>query len=226
MSPQQNVLLIVAGRHAMEKVGDAMLKWNLPIVAAMLLAGCSPQPNPAVPALPISENDDVTEVTVRVMDLQGVRMLIESYRGKVVVVDYWSTDCPPCIRELPGLVELSKTYPDNQLRCMTVSLDYVGIVDTPPESYKPKVLGILQPLGAKFDNILCSIESEKALQLLDLAAPPAVDVYDQQGRLAKRFDNSSATNENEAFTYEEVKRLVQELMQRPGPEAAQPSLDD
>ena len=46
-----------------------------------------------------------------------------------------------------------------------------------------------------------------------LAAVPAVFVYNQQGELAKRFDNEEAKTKSEEFTYQQVKDLVAQLVQ-------------
>ena len=181
----------------------------IPDIPAQAATGESAGPKDA-PTAPVDES--AKEVNVKVMDYDGIQMLIDSYRGQVVVVDYWSTDCPPCIKELPGLVELDEKYSDDQVRCITVSLDYIGLADEGPESYEPQVLGILKPLNVRCTNIIAADDSEAMLRKLDLSAPPAVYVYGPDGKLAQRFDNVEAQNENEAFTYDDVERLVQELL--------------
>lgn len=158
-------------------------------------------------------SEKTTQVTTKVMDYQGIQMLVESYRGKVVVVDYWSTDCPPCIKELPGLVDLHNAYPNGEVKCITVSLDYIGLADEGPETYQSKVMPILKHIGATFDNIIAADDSETMLKKLELAAPPAVLVYGRDGKLAKRFDNEEAASEEEGFTYDkDITPLVAELV--------------
>jgi hypothetical protein len=49
---------------------------------------------------------------------------------------------------------------------------------------------------------------------MDLAAIPAVYVYGRDGKLAKRFDNDNIKTEDEAFTYEDVNKLVNELLKK------------
>ncbi|GAA4440481.1 TlpA disulfide reductase family protein [Bremerella cremea] len=155
------------------------------------------------------------EVTTKVMDYTAIQMLIESYRGKVVVVDYWSTNCPPCIRELPGLVKLSQEFPASEVKCVTVSLDYTGAADEKPEDSTEAVMRILKHVDARFDNIIAADDSEAMLKKLDLSAPPAVYVYGKDGKLAKRFDNENATGEGDEFTYaKDVQPLVAELTQK------------
>jgi peroxiredoxin len=46
---------------------------------------------------------------------------LASYRGKVVLVNFWATWCPPCIQEMPGLIQLHHDRPD--LAILAVSID-------------------------------------------------------------------------------------------------------
>jgi thiol-disulfide isomerase/thioredoxin len=55
--------------------------------------------------------------------LEGEEFNISSYRGKVVLVDFWATWCVPCRYELPGLMALYKQYHDAGLEIVGVSLD-------------------------------------------------------------------------------------------------------
>ena len=70
----------------------------------------------------------------------------------------------------------------------------------------------LDKFGATFDNVLAGDDVDMMLEKLKLGSPPAVYVYAQDGSLAKRFDNSSAASEEEAFTYADVESLVVELL--------------
>lgn len=43
-------------------------------------------------------------------DLKGRAFNFEQYKNKVVVVNFWATWCPPCVAEMPSLVELHREY--------------------------------------------------------------------------------------------------------------------
>jgi peroxiredoxin len=43
-------------------------------------------------------------------DMQGKKWSLSELRGKVVVLNFWYTSCPPCVEEMPQLNEITKTY--------------------------------------------------------------------------------------------------------------------
>ncbi|VFR68071.1 Cytochrome c-type biogenesis protein ResA [plant metagenome] len=44
-------------------------------------------------------------------DLSGKPVAMESFRGKPMLVNFWATWCPPCVKEMPDLDALHKKYP-------------------------------------------------------------------------------------------------------------------
>jgi len=146
-----------------------------------------------------------SSVTLQKLDAAGIERLVASHKGKVVVLDCWSTYCIPCLKEFPNLVALSKRYPE-EVACISLSFDYDGI-DT-VEEQMPRVLEFLQRQGATFENVISSVESDQLYTKLGFASIPAVFVYDQEGKLARRFDGSTSGE----FTYADIEKLVSELL--------------
>jgi thiol-disulfide isomerase/thioredoxin len=58
-------------------------------------------------------------------DVNGKKIRLSDYRGKVVAVNFWATWCAPCQKEIPWLVELQREYP-NDLVVVGVSFDEQG----------------------------------------------------------------------------------------------------
>lgn len=136
---------------------------------------------------------------------------IGRYKGKVVVVDLWSTSCIPCMREFPNLVKLQKKFGDS-IVCVSFNCDYVGIKSKPPETYHDRVLKFLKKQNATFLNVLCKTPSDELFDKIDLGSIPAVYVYGTDGKLANRFDNDEGKYGDE-FTYEKhVIPMVEKLI--------------
>ncbi len=64
----------------------------------------------------------------RFLDREGTEYSIADWKGEVLVVNFWATWCPPCIKELPALKELDEAYGD-KLRVVAISEDFKGFED-------------------------------------------------------------------------------------------------
>jgi len=56
-----------------------------------------------------------------VTDLKGQKHSLSQYRGKNVMLVFWATWCPPCIKEIPHIIELRKTYGEDKLAILGVT---------------------------------------------------------------------------------------------------------
>ncbi|MGE3313914.1 MAG: TlpA family protein disulfide reductase [Planctomycetaceae bacterium] len=152
-------------------------------------------------------------VDVRIASWDETQKLVAAESGKVVIIDVWSLNCQPCIREFPGLVKLSEKYPD-KVACISFDIDHDGSKDNPPESYRADVLKFLKERNAHFKNVIASDVNEDFLNAIKLGGPPAVFVYGRDGKLVRRFDNS--VPKQPEFTYEkDVIPLVDQLLAGP-----------
>ncbi len=72
-------------------------------------------------AISASANHIAPDFTLPQLDGQGLRL--SSYRGKVVLLDFWATWCAPCREETPNLVALQQKYSPRGLQVIGVSMD-------------------------------------------------------------------------------------------------------
>jgi thiol-disulfide isomerase/thioredoxin len=58
---------------------------------------------------------------LKLKDIQGRQIKLSDYRGKVVLINFWATWCPPCRTEVPELVRLQRDYRSRGLRVIGVT---------------------------------------------------------------------------------------------------------
>ena len=56
-------------------------------------------------------------------DLDGKSLSLSGFEGKVIILDFWATSCPPCRKEIPDFIKLYDKYRDKGLVIIGVSLD-------------------------------------------------------------------------------------------------------
>jgi len=147
-------------------------------------------------------------VEVEVSPWEEIMAAVKS-SGKPVVLDVWSLNCQPCMREFPGLVKLHTEFGD-QLSCISANIDYDGRRTHPPENYFTDVMGFLQSTSARTENYICSTPSEDVYTALEIVSIPAVLLFDAAGNEVARFVDEGETI---GFTYEEhVMPAVRKLL--------------
>jgi peroxiredoxin len=77
------------------------------------------------------------DLSFTLKDMNGRDVRLADFRGKVVVLNFWATWCPPCKIEIPGFIELQGKYQEQGLVVLGVSIDD-PIEKLPPfaEAYK------------------------------------------------------------------------------------------
>jgi thiol-disulfide isomerase/thioredoxin len=56
--------------------------------------------------------------------LTGKTINMADLNGKVVLVNFWSTDCAPCVREMPDLVNTYNAYRNKDFEMIAVAIEY------------------------------------------------------------------------------------------------------
>lgn len=95
-------------------------------------------------------------------------------RGKVVVINYWATWCPPCRFEMPGLVSIANEFKEKDVEFVGITVDEdLSVVPAFIEKYQ-----ITYPilLPGNDPNI-----SGEGMSL------PTTFLYDKDGKLAKKY---------------------------------------
>jgi len=69
---------------------------------------------------PFGDNSPATDFSLA--DIKGTTHTLADYRGKVVVVNFWASWCPPCIKEMPGLQRLQEQLGDQPFVILPINV--------------------------------------------------------------------------------------------------------
>jgi peroxiredoxin len=108
-------------------------------------------------------------------DLEGNQISLSTYKGRVVLLNFWATWCPPCRLEMPTMEKAYRKYRDKGFEVVAVS------VDAGPKS---SVKSFLRELGLSFQVLLDpDMEILRAYRGFSL---PMTVVIDRQGVIRSR----------------------------------------
>ena len=105
-------------------------------------------------------------------DIDGKVVDLASYRGRLVLVNFWATWCPPCRREFPSLSRVQKLFKPGELAVLAVN------VGEDAET-------VFSFAGASEVTILLDRDSA-AMRRWPVKGLPTTFVVDKKGRLALR----------------------------------------
>ena len=72
-----------------------------------------------VPVVSLGQESRPAQLTVK--NIHGRYIRLSDYRGKVVLVNFWATWCPPCRKEIPDLIRLQREYRSRGLQVIGVT---------------------------------------------------------------------------------------------------------
>jgi len=146
-----------------------------------------------LPGTPVSSPPAPEDYDVRTLD--GNVIKLSGYQGKVVVIDFWATWCPPCRQEVPQLARLQK---ENQAR----GLEVIGLhIEDGGRSTPEAIRRFINDFSINYTVGLASNDMFTAyLGKTDDTIPQTL-VFDRKGRLVAHligYDSSHARTLDEA----------------------------
>jgi len=123
------------------------------------------------------------------LNIDGKAGHLSDYRGKVVVLNYWATWCPPCVEETPALIELNKRISSRNGVVLGVS------VDEDEQAYKK----FIQDHGINFPTSRDA--SKKSAQDYGTVMYPETYIIDRKGKIARKVIGPQDWNSAEMVAY-------------------------
>ncbi len=80
----------------------------------------------ALPGTPVSDTTTTVVSDFSIPTMDGATINLSNYRGKVVVLDFWATWCPPCREEIPQLVRIADQNRARGLEVVGLHIDDRG----------------------------------------------------------------------------------------------------
>jgi cytochrome c biogenesis protein CcmG/thiol:disulfide interchange protein DsbE len=165
-------------------------------------AGATPRPVPTPNAEEI-----VKAHNVEIEKLDGKTFKLADFRGKVLVVDFWATYCPPCVKQMPKLAALSKQYKDQGVEIVGLSADDKADREQVTKFLKDK--NVDYTIG--FDNRWLSSAFLKGTEDETGAPPiPQLFVISRDGRVVEHLIGDSP---NRGIDY--VESVIKEQLNNP-----------
>lgn len=120
---------------------------------------------------PASEASSETAANFTLDALNGGTKTLKDFRGKVVVLDFWSIGCPPCRRAVPHLVSLYEAYKGKGLVVLGISFD---------RKEKDSLQGFLSKYNVSYPILLGTMDVAKKYGVRSI---PSLFIIDKQGHI-------------------------------------------
>jgi len=104
-------------------------------------------------------------------DMQGKEQRLSDYKGKWVLLNFWATWCPPCLEEIPDLVEMHNARKANDFAVIGVAMS----------SSRDSVISFSRQLEISYPIVLG--DDKIAAQIGRIDALPTSYLYDPTGKL-------------------------------------------
>jgi thiol-disulfide isomerase/thioredoxin len=170
-----------------------MKQTRLIIIAAMLALGLG------IAARHFSATPENTTTThlpgFNLSDLSGRQHNIAEWQGKVLVINFWATWCPSCLKEIPGFIALQEQYTSQGVQFIGIALE-----DKEPVAEFVAASKINYPILLGGDNGITL-----ARQLgNNVSAVPYTLIVDRQGKIVHRHPGE--------FSKEQLTEIIAPLL--------------
>jgi thiol-disulfide isomerase/thioredoxin len=145
-------------------------------IACLLLplAACS-KTDTSKMSIVATEKSPAPDVSV-VSLVNGSTLKLSELKGKVVLLNFWATWCPPCREEIPSMIKLNRLMIGKPFQMVAVSIDEGG---------KPAIESFFKETGFSLPTYLD--ESGASVKSYGITGVPESFIIDKQGVLVKKI---------------------------------------
>jgi thiol-disulfide isomerase/thioredoxin len=154
---------------------------------AILMAGCSKKET-ATGDSEVKEKKPAPEITVT--SLTNVPLKLSALKGKVVLLNFWATWCPPCREEIPSMMKLNSAMAGKPFQMVAVSIDEGGV---------PEIESFFKSSG--FSLPAYTDPGGAAVKIYGITGVPESFIIDKNGILVKKVIGPLAWDSPETITY-------------------------
>jgi peroxiredoxin len=166
------------------------MRCAIPVLTALLTSLVLASATPAVfaqqdvHAALIAANDRKPAPAFDLPNATGKKVQVSNYRGKVVLLNFWATDCGGCILEIPSFISIQATHKDKAFTAVGISMDisYEGLKNA------DEAWGKVTPFVSSHRiNYPILMGDQSISDAYGLKAFPATYLIDKSGRVAATY---------------------------------------
>jgi len=74
-------------------------------------------------------NTTVPALEINLPDSTGKQRSISEWKGKIQIINFWATWCPPCLKEIPEFIKLQAEYKDKNVQFIGIAIEDQAAVE-------------------------------------------------------------------------------------------------
>ncbi|MCS6884503.1 MAG: TlpA disulfide reductase family protein [Acidobacteriota bacterium] len=135
------------------------------------------------------ESDPVKDFSLKTLD--GETVGLSEFKGKILILNFWATWCPPCRKEIPDLIAVQKAYKDKGVVILGVAVD--------------EELDDVRSFVRKYEiNYMVALDDGSIFSQWEGEGIPLTFFIDRRGRIKNRSEGM--------LTRQEIDEILQQLL--------------
>ncbi len=140
-------------------------------------SGSEPEQGPYPPNyVQAAQKSSVKAADFSLSTTDGKTLKLSDLKGKVVILDFWATWCPPCRKGIPDLIDLKKRYGSKGLEVVGISVD---------QETKPDVVPFMKDYGINYPVVYG--DNSVVMNYGGIRSIPTSFIIDREGKVVANY---------------------------------------